>query len=219
MSESVNDGKRDFLKQAAMLGAAAGAGAVGGAVAPQAALAQMLETGIREDSVLAKIRKEGRACASATRRPGRGSTRTPRPASSAASTRMWSTCWPRRSRSRSNGRRSRSRTRRSGLRRGDYDLYGSSLVYTVAARAGGRTTSARCIPRAACCWCHKDNAERFKTAADLNDPNVTFSVTAGAQRGAAHSAAVPGQGEGRSPPPARCRSAPSRCAPSGPTSG
>src|ERR1700732_4865262 len=55
MSEQVNDGKRGFLKTA-MLGA--GASAVG-AAAPGVALAQMLETNIREDSVLAKIRKEG----------------------------------------------------------------------------------------------------------------------------------------------------------------
>ena len=55
MSEHVNDGKRGFLKTA-MLGA--GASAIG-AAAPGPVLAQMLETNIREDSVLAKIRKEG----------------------------------------------------------------------------------------------------------------------------------------------------------------
>src|SRR5262245_4908006 len=57
MSNFVNDSKRDFLKQAAMLGAVSGA--VGTAMAPGVALAQILETNIREDSVLAKIRKEG----------------------------------------------------------------------------------------------------------------------------------------------------------------
>src|SRR5262249_27235330 len=56
MTDNVNDGKRNLLKTA-MLGAAAGA--VGGAVAPSLTLAQMLETNIREDSVLAKIRREG----------------------------------------------------------------------------------------------------------------------------------------------------------------
>jgi hypothetical protein len=51
MTDNVNDGKRNFLKTA-MLGAAAGA--AGGAVVPNVTLAQMLETNIREDSVLAK---------------------------------------------------------------------------------------------------------------------------------------------------------------------
>ena len=56
MNNDVNDGKRSFLKKA-MLGAASGA--VGGAVVPSLTFAQMLETNIREDSVLAKIRREG----------------------------------------------------------------------------------------------------------------------------------------------------------------
>jgi nitrous oxide reductase len=50
--------KRDFLKSAALMGAAAGAAAgLAGAMKPREALAQMLETGIREDSALAKIKK------------------------------------------------------------------------------------------------------------------------------------------------------------------
>ena len=57
MNDRIDDGKRGFLKQAALLGAASGA--VGAAVAPTASLAQMLETGVREESILAKCRKEG----------------------------------------------------------------------------------------------------------------------------------------------------------------
>src|SRR5947209_5653533 len=57
MNDMVDDGKRDFLRQAALLGAASGA--LGTAIAPNVALAQMLETGVREDSILAKCRKEG----------------------------------------------------------------------------------------------------------------------------------------------------------------
>ena len=57
MSEQVDDGKRGFLKQAALFGAAGAA--AGTAMAPDATLAQILETGVREDSVLAKCRKEG----------------------------------------------------------------------------------------------------------------------------------------------------------------
>src|SRR5947209_19449947 len=57
MSDTVDDGKRGFLKHAALLGAASGA--LGAALAPEAALAQVLETGVREDSVLAKCRRDG----------------------------------------------------------------------------------------------------------------------------------------------------------------
>jgi len=56
MTDDVSAGKRDFLKTA-MLGTASGA--LAGAMAPSATLAQILETNIREDSVLAKIRREG----------------------------------------------------------------------------------------------------------------------------------------------------------------
>ena len=54
MTDDVNDGKRDFLRSAAVLGVAGGM--LGSALAPREAIAQMLETGIREDSSLAKIR-------------------------------------------------------------------------------------------------------------------------------------------------------------------
>src|SRR5947208_14406253 len=57
MDDTVNDGKRDFLKGAAVLGVASSM--ITAAAAPRDALAQMLETGIREDSSLAKVRKDG----------------------------------------------------------------------------------------------------------------------------------------------------------------
>src|SRR6186713_2492619 len=57
MNDDVNDGKRDFLRTAAVLGVTGGA--LGAVLSPREAMAQMLETGIREDSSLAKIRKEG----------------------------------------------------------------------------------------------------------------------------------------------------------------
>src|SRR5262249_296654 len=56
MTDNANDSKRNFLKTA-VLGAASGA--VGSAVAPSLTLAQMLETNIREDSELGKMRGEG----------------------------------------------------------------------------------------------------------------------------------------------------------------
>jgi polar amino acid transport system substrate-binding protein len=65
-----------------------------------------------------------------------------------------------------------------GLRSGDYDLFGSSATYTV--------------PRATVCnyvgplWAkgslaviRKADADKFKTAADLDNPDVTIAVNAG----------------------------------------
>ena len=56
MTETIKTDKRDFLKAAALVGAAS---SVLSASTGRPALAQMLETGVRDDSVLAKIRKEG----------------------------------------------------------------------------------------------------------------------------------------------------------------
>src|SRR2546428_12932475 len=56
MSESHSDSKRDFLKGAALVGAAAG---FTGALTPREALGQMLDTAIPEGSALAKGKKEG----------------------------------------------------------------------------------------------------------------------------------------------------------------
>ena len=50
MSDKADSGKRDFLKGAAMLGAASGLLAAG--ASSRDALAQVLETGIRPDSML-----------------------------------------------------------------------------------------------------------------------------------------------------------------------
>src|SRR5690349_14232883 len=56
MSGERPNSKRDFLKGAALVGAAAGLAA---ALQPGEAAAQLLESGIREDSTLAKAKKEG----------------------------------------------------------------------------------------------------------------------------------------------------------------
>ena len=57
MSDTTDSGKRDFLKGAAILGAASGL--LAASASPREALAQVLETGIRPDSMLAKVRKDG----------------------------------------------------------------------------------------------------------------------------------------------------------------
>jgi len=65
------------------------------------------------------------------------------------------------------------------LRRGDFDLFGSSLTYLVP-RALVVDFVGPYYSKGSLLMCHKDNAGRFKTAADLNSADVTFSVTSGA---------------------------------------
>jgi polar amino acid transport system substrate-binding protein len=167
-------GKRRFLAGAAAIGA--GAAAMAGT--PRGAMAQLLETGIDPKSVLAKIKK-GDALQV-------GYAQTP----------VWFYKDPK------NGElhgiykdlvdmlakdlemrvdyvEVTFANATVGLRKGDFDLFGSSAVYT--------------IPRALVCnyigplWSkgslaivHKDNADKFRTIADLDNPDVTFSVNAGA---------------------------------------
>src|SRR5438034_1178744 len=65
-----------------------------------------------------------------------------------------------------------------GLRRNDYDLYGSSLTYTLA-RALVVDYVGPLWSKGSLLLVRKDSAAKFKTLADFNDPKVTFSVVAG----------------------------------------
>src|SRR5215467_15842245 len=176
MSDMVDDGKRDFLKQATLLTAAAGA--VGTAMMPSTTLAQMLETGVRDDSVLAKCRKEGvlRVGYAQTgpwfykdAKTGELNGIYKDVVDALAKELQVKVEWKEVTFANST----------VGLRRGDYDLFGSSLVYLVQ-RALVVSFVGPLYSKGTLFLVHKDNAERFKTAADLNDPNVTISVTTGA---------------------------------------
>jgi polar amino acid transport system substrate-binding protein len=176
MNDIVNGGKRTFLKQAAMLGAASGV--VGSAMAPSATLAQMLESNIREDSVLAKIRKEGvlRAGYAQTgpwfykdAKTGELGGIYKDAVEQLAKDMQIKVEW----------KEVTFANVTVALRKGDFDLFGSSLVYLVP-RALVVDYIGPLYSKGTLLLCHKDNADRFKTAADLNSPDVTFSVTAGA---------------------------------------
>ncbi len=65
-----------------------------------------------------------------------------------------------------------------GLRKGDYDLFGSSLFYTVP-RALVVAYTAPLWHKGHLALTHKDNARRFKSIADFNRPDVTFSINVG----------------------------------------
>ena len=176
MTDDVQDTKRDFLRGAALVGAASVAFSAGTPAGP--ALAQMLETGVRDDSVLAKIRKEG------VLRVGYAQTG-PWFYKDAKSGELGGIykdvvdllC--RELQIKPEYKEVTFANSTVGLRRGDYDLFGSSLTYTIQ-RAVAVNYVGPLYSKGSLLLIHKDNAGRFKTAADLNDPGVTFSVTAGA---------------------------------------
>ena len=65
------------------------------------------------------------------------------------------------------------------LRRGDFDIFVSSLTYTVPRAASVCYPMPPLWARGSLALIHKDNAGKFKTAADLNSPDVTIAVNTG----------------------------------------
>jgi ABC-type amino acid transport substrate-binding protein len=66
-----------------------------------------------------------------------------------------------------------------GLRRGDFDLFGSSAVYTVP-RGLVSNFVGPLWSKGSLAIVRKEDAAKYKTLADLNSPDVIFSVNAGA---------------------------------------
>lgn len=64
------------------------------------------------------------------------------------------------------------------LRKGDYDLFGASAVYTVP-RALAVNYVGPLWSKGSLAMIRKDDAGKYKTVSDLNSPDVTFSVNAG----------------------------------------
>jgi polar amino acid transport system substrate-binding protein len=175
MTDDVNDGKRDFLRTAAALGVTGGM--LGAAAAPREAMAQMLETGIREDSSLAKVRKEG------VMRVGYSQTGPwfYKDAKTGELGGIYKDAVERLAKEmevKVEWKEVTFQNSTVGLRRGDYDLYGSSLTYTTA-RAVVVDYVGPLWSKGSLLMVHKDNAGRFKKLEDFNDPKVTFSVVAG----------------------------------------
>ena len=175
MTDDINDGKRDFLRTAAVLGVAGGM--LGSAMAPRAAMAQMLETGIREDSSLAKVRKEG------VMRVGYSQTGPwfYKDAKTGELGGIYKDAVERLAKEmevKVDWKEVTFQNSTVGLRKGDYDLYGSSLTYTTA-RAVVVDYVGPLWSKGSLLMVHKDNAARFKKLSDFDDPKVTFSVVAG----------------------------------------
>lgn len=175
MTDELNDGKRDFLRSAAVLGVAGGM--LGSAFAPRQAMAQMLETGIREDSSLAKIRKEG------VMRVGYSQTGPwfYKDAKTGELGGIYKDAVERLAKEmevKVDWKEVTFQNSTVGLRKGDYDLYGSSLTFTTA-RAVVVDYIGPLWSKGSLLMVHKDNAARFKKLSDFDDPKVTFSVVAG----------------------------------------
>jgi polar amino acid transport system substrate-binding protein len=176
MSESTRTSKRDFLRGAAVLGAASGL-AAGATMAPRELLAQMLDTGVRDDSVLSKIRKEGVV------RVGYAQTGPwfYKDAKTGELGGIYKDVVDRLAKELEIKVEYKEVTFANAtvaLRKGDYDLFGSSLTYTIP-RALTVNYVGPLYSKGSLLMVHKDNAGKFKTAADFNDPSVTFSVVAG----------------------------------------
>ena len=173
MSEHIQGDKRDFLKGLALAGAA---GTVL-AAASRPAMAQMLDTGVPETSVLAKARKEG------VLRVGYSQTGPwfYKDARSGELGGIYKDAVDQLCREmevKPDYKEVTFANSTVGLRRGDYDLYGSSLTYTMQ-RALAVNYIGPLYSKGSLLVVHKDNVDKFKSAADLNNPDVTFSVVAG----------------------------------------
>jgi polar amino acid transport system substrate-binding protein len=158
-------------------GLAAGGGLLSATGTAREALAQLLETGIREASVLAKVKKEG------VLRVGYSQTlpwfqRDPRTGQLDGI--YWEACerLVKELEVKAQYQEVSWANATVGLRKGDYDLFGSSLFYTipralVANYVGPMWRKGRLVVT------HKDWAERFKGPDDFNRPDVIFSVIGG----------------------------------------
>jgi len=175
MTDKVSEEKRSFLKTA-LLGTASGM--FGGTLTPGVTLAEMLETNIREDSVLAKIRREG-VINVGYAQTGPWFYKDARSGDLGGIYKDVVDMLAKEIQIAVEWKEVTFATSTVGLRRGDYDLFGSSLVYLVQ-RALVVSYVGPLYSKGTLFLVHKDNAERFKVAADLNDPGVTISVTTGA---------------------------------------
>ncbi|MDO9403105.1 MAG: transporter substrate-binding domain-containing protein [Polaromonas sp.] len=178
MDTDSGNNKRDFLKGTAFIGAAAAAAAgMGAAMAPQRVLAQTLDSGIRPESTLAKVMKSG------VLRVGYAQTG-PFFYKNAKTGELGgiyfdaATDLAKQMGVKLELKEVTFQNATVALRRDDYDVFGSALTYTMA-RALAVDYIGPLYEIGSLLMVHKDNAKKFKTIADFNNPNVTFSVVSG----------------------------------------
>ncbi len=176
MTRQFDNSRRDMMKLAVGAGGVAAGLAVAGA-SMREAQAQLLESGIDSNSVLARIKKENKL------RVGYSQT-VPwfyKSAKTGSLTGIYydvaeklaaalevepeyhEVSWA---------------NATVSLRKGDFDVFGSSLFYTMP-RALVVNYAGPMWHKGRLAVVHKDNAGRFKSDADFNSPDVTFSVNIG----------------------------------------
>ena len=175
MSSDFGSNKRDFLKGTALLGAAATG--LTAALAPQQALAQTLDSGIRPESTLAKVLKNG------VMRVGYAQTgpffyKVAKTGELGGIYFDAATELAKQMNVKVEFKEVTFQNATVGLRRDDYDVFGSALTYTMA-RAMAVDYIGPLYEVGSLLMVHKDNAGRFKKLSDFDDPKVTFSVVAG----------------------------------------
>lgn len=171
-------GKRAFLKGALGLGGlAAGATMLPGSGWLREAHAQLLESGIDPNSVLARVKKDGKLKV--------GYSQTPAWFYRDAKTNKLAGIYydvaedfAKELEVKLEYQEVSWANSTVGLRKGDFDVFVSSLFYTIP-RALVVNYVAPMWHKGHLAISHKDSAGRFKSAADFNRPDVTFSVTVG----------------------------------------
>lgn len=178
MGELNTMSKRTFMKSALGVGGfGLAAQMLGGLVSAREAHAQLLESGIDDKSVLARIKKEGKV------RIGFSQTlpwfQKDAKTNSLAGI-YYDVCeaLAKELEIKAEYREVSWADATVGLRKGDFDLFGSSLFYTVP-RALVVNFVAPLWHKGHLAVCHKDTAQRFKSTADFNKPDVTFSINVG----------------------------------------
>lgn len=170
--------KRTFMKSALGVGGLGlAARLLGGLGSPREVYAQLLESGIDEKSVLARVKKEGKL------KVGYAQTlpwvhKDAKTGSLAGIYYDVAEALAKELEAKAEYQEVSWADATIGLRKGDFDLFGSSLMYTVP-RALVVNYTAPLWHKGHLAVCHKDNARRFKSAADFNRPDITFSINLG----------------------------------------
>ena len=178
MDKAEDTSKRDFMKTAIGIGGVAAATSLlSGAGRVREAYAQLLETSINPNSVLAKVKKDGKL------KVGYSQT-VPWFQKDAKTGKLEGIYYEAVERLAQEIEIKVEYLEADwvnatvGLRKGDYDLFGSSLFYTmpralVVSYIGPLWSKGRLV------LTHRDFAGKFKSAADFNKEDVTFSINVG----------------------------------------
>lgn len=169
--------KRTFMKSALAVGGLAAAAGLLERGGVRAAHAQLLESGIDASSVLAKLKKDGAL------RVGYAQTM-PWVFKDAKSGKLMGIYYDvaealaKELEVKAEYKEVSWADSTVALRKGDFDVFGSSLFYTVP-RSLVVAYTAPMWHKGHLAVVHKDNAKRFRSAADFNRSDVTFSVNVG----------------------------------------